>query len=192
LINYLGPRNPEAVVRAIPGEGTEVPVWLLGSSTYSAQLAAMLGLPFAFASHFAPTYLHEALQLYRRHFKPSQFLSEPYSLACINVIAADTDEEASLLESSLHMLILGLVRNRRRPLQPPVVSMEGQWTAGEQAAVQQMMHYSFTGSTDTVIKGLQTFADSTGVNEIMVASHIYDAAAKMKSFSLIAPYFKTV
>lgn len=191
LINYLGPRNPEAVVRAIPGEGTKVPVWLLGSSTYSAQLAAVLGLPFAFASHFAPAYLQEALQLYRRHFKPSAFLSEPYALACVNVIAADTNEEASWLATSLHKLILGLVRNKRRPLQPPVPSMDGEWTAAEEAAVQQMMHYSFSGKTETVIRGLQSFADSTGVNEIMIASHIYDVTAKNKSFSLVAPYFKT-
>lgn len=190
VINYLGPKNPEARVRAIPGEGTEVPVWLLGSSTYSAQLAAILGLPFAFAAHFAPTYLHEALETYRANFKPSKFLKEPYAMACINVIAADTDAAAQQLATSFHVLFLGLIRNNRKPLQPPVASMEGIWSDAEKAAVQQMMQYSFIGSAATVQNSLQSFLNETGIDEIMVASHIYDSTAKMKSYELIAPFFK--
>lgn len=190
LINYLGPKDAEARVKAIPGEGTEVPVWLLGSSTYSAQLAAILGLPFAFASHFAPTYLTEALKIYKATFKPSIHLQQPYAIACINVIAADTDEEAEHLATSFYNLALGLIRNKRQPLQPPVTSMEDVWTPPEKAAVQQMMHYSFIGGAATVKEGLQTFLDETGVDEIMVTSHIYDLEAKKKSYEMIAPFFK--
>jgi luciferase family oxidoreductase group 1 len=190
VINYLGPRDAQARVRAIPGEGTQVPVWLLGSSTYSAQLAAHLGLPFAFASHFAPTYLHEALALYRTHFQPSNFLKTPYALACVNVIAADTDAEAQHLATSFNMLFLGLIRNNRRPLQPPVSNMDELWNEGERAAARQMMQYSFIGSAATVEAGLQNFLAATGVDEIMVASHIFDIAAKKNSYEMIALFFK--
>lgn len=190
LLNYLGPYNPDAKVRAIPGEGTLIPVWLLGSSTYSAQLAAMLGLPFAFASHFAPTYLQDALNIYREHFKPSTFLKQPYTLACVNVLAADSVEHAHHLATSFYMLALGLIRNKRRPLQPPVASMEGLWTEPEKAAVQHMMHYTFIGDSATVQQDLQTFVDTTGVDEVMVASHLYSLEDKKRCFELIAPFFK--
>ncbi len=190
LTAYLAPRDAAARVRAIPGEGTEVPVWLLGSSTYSAQLAAHLGLPFAFASHFAPAYLKEALTIYRANFKPSEQLQQPYTMACINVVAASTDEEAHYLATSFYQLILGLIRNKRKPLQAPSASMENSWTAPEKAAVQQMAHYSFIGSAATVKQGLQSFLNETGVDEIMVTSHIYDLEAKKKSYELIAPFFK--
>jgi luciferase family oxidoreductase group 1 len=189
-INYLGPKDPNARVRAIPGEGTGVPVWLLGSSTYSAHLAAHLGLPFAFASHFAPTHLYDALDIYREKFKPSQFLKEPYALACVNVIAAETDEEAQRLATSFYVLFLGLIRNKRRPLQPPVDSMEGVWSEAEKAAVQQMMQFSFIGSVSTVKNNLESFLDTTGVQEIMVASHIFDHRLKLRSYEMIAPFFK--
>lgn len=190
LIGYLGPRVESARVRAIPGEGTGVPVWLLGSSTYSAQLAAHLGLPFAFAAHFAPTYLEEALQLYKEKFQPSQYLQQPYALACINVIAAATDSEAARLATSFYQVFLGLIRNKRKPLQPPVDEDLLDWTEPEKLALQQMMKYSFIGSPDKVKEQLQSFLDRTGVDEIMVASHIYDLEAKMKSYGLVAPMFK--
>jgi len=192
LINYLQPKDETARVRAIPGEGTQVPVWLLGSSTYSAQLAAMLGLPFAFASHFAPAQLPDALHLYRQQFRPSQFLQEPYALACVNVIAADTDDEAHYLATSFYQMALGMFRNKRRPLPRPVESMEGIWTPQEEAGIRQMMHYAFIGSAATVKKGLENFLSATGVNEIMATSHIYDLKAKMYSYELIAPFFKKV
>lgn len=191
VINYLQPRDETARVRAIPGEGTQVPVWLLGSSTYSAQLAAMLGLPFGFASHFAPTHLLDALKLYREQFKPSQFLKEPYALACVNVIAADTDAEAEYLATSFHQMALGMFRNKRRPLPPPVQSMEGTWTEPEKAAIRHMTQYAFTGSAATVKEGLEDFLAETHVEEIMVASHVYDLKAKMYTYELIAPFFKT-
>jgi luciferase family oxidoreductase group 1 len=192
LINYLGPRDEAARVRAIPGEGTKVPVWLLGSSTYSAQLAAMLGLPFGFASHFAPTYLQDALQIYRNKFQPSQFLQQPYALACVNVIAANTDEEAEYIATSFYQMALGMIRNQRRPMQPPIPTMQGSWNEGEKAAIQHMMHYSFIGSADKVKAELSSFLNDTGVDEIMVASHIYDLEAKKRSYELIAPFFKKV
>ena len=191
VMGYLGPRDPAARVRAIPGEGTEVPVWLLGSSTYSAQLAAILGVPFAFASHFAPAHLHEALRLYRTNFRPSQYLQEPYTLACVNVIAADEGEDAEKMAASFRALILGLIRNMRKPLQPPdTATAEGPFSEAENAAIDQMAHYSFVGNAQTVQKGLQTFLDQTGVDEIMVASHIFEHSAKLKSYELIAPFFK--
>ncbi len=190
LKNYLAPHNAEARVRAIPGEGTQVPLWLLGSSTFSAQLAAALGLPFAFASHFAPAHLHEALKLYRQRFTPSDQLTQPYSLACINVIAADTDEEAQYLASSFFRLALGIITNKRKPLQPPIKNMESVWADYEKAAVMQMMKHTFIGSANTVKEGLQKFLDETQVDEIMVASYIYDNAAKIHSYELIAPFFK--
>jgi luciferase family oxidoreductase group 1 len=190
LINYLGPRNPEAKVRAIPGEGSDVPVWLLGSSTYSAQLAAMLGLPFAFASHFAPTHLYDALQLYTTNFRPSQFLQNPYSMACVNVIAADTDEEAEVLATSFYQMALGMIRNKRQAMQPPIPTMEGLWSEPERAAVQHMLQFSFVGSAETVRKEMEAFVQSTGIQELMITSHIYDLEAKKKSYRLVAPFFK--
>lgn len=191
LINYLQPKDESARVRAIPGESTQVPVWLLGSSTYSAQLAAMLGLPFAFASHFAPTYLLDALKLYREQFKPSQFLQQPYALACVNVIAADTDEEANYLATSFYQMALGMFRNKRRPLPPPVKTMDSLWTEQEQLGIQHMMHYAFVGNTETVQNSLKNFLLTANVDEIMVTSHIYDLPAKVHSYELIAPFFKT-
>lgn len=189
LLTYLGPKNETARVRAIPGEGTEVPVWLLGSSTYSAQLAAHLGLPFAFASHFAPTHLEEALQLYQENFQPSRYLQQPYAMACVNVIAAATDREAAFLATSFYQVFLGLIRNKRRPLQPPVPEENLDWTAQEKLALQQMMQYSFIGSAASVKNKLQAFLDRTGVNEIMIAAHIYDLEAKKESYRLVAPLF---
>ena len=185
LINYLGPKDPSSKVRAIPGQNSNVPVWLLGSSTFSAQLAAMLGLPFGFASHFAPTYLFEALRLYRENFKPSRFLDEPYALACVNVIAGDTDAEAEKLATSFYQLALGLFRNDRRPLPPPVDSMEGIWSDQEKYGVMNMMMYSFIGSEHKVKASLDKFIKDTKVNEIMVASHVYDFEKKKKVYELL-------
>ncbi len=166
LQNYLAPRSETSRVRAIPGEGTEVPIWLLGSSTYSAQLAAALGLPFSFASHFAPAYLYDALKMYRENFTPSEQLQQPYSMACVNVIAADTDEEAQRLATSFYMLAMGIVTGKRQPLQPPVESMDSIWTEYEKAAVMQMMQYSFIGSAQTVKAELDSFASQRGSRSI--------------------------
>jgi luciferase family oxidoreductase group 1 len=190
LLQYLGPADKQGKVRAIPGMGTNVPVWMLGSSTFSAQLAASLGLPFAFASHFAPTHLFPALQIYHSTFKPSQFLKEPYAVACVNVIAADTDDEAEHLVTSLYQIVLGMVRNNRRPLPPPVDNMDQLWSLEERAAVKQMLYYSFVGSAETVKGELTSFVDNTGVDEIMVTTHVFDVNAKIRSLELTAALFK--
>jgi luciferase family oxidoreductase group 1 len=192
LRNYLGPRIAGAPVRAIPGEGSRVPLWLLGSSTYSAQLAAVLGLPFAFASHFAPTYLFEALRIYRGRFESSDQLQQSYAMACVNVIAAETDEEAQYLATSFYQLALGIIRDARRPLQPPAPRMEEIWNDYEQAAVMQMMKYSFVGGPETVRGKLEDFLKDTGVDEIMVASYIYDQQAKIRSYRILSDFFRKV
>jgi luciferase family oxidoreductase group 1 len=189
LLGYLGPRNVDAKVKAIPGQDTNVPVWLLGSSTFSAQLAGILGLPFAFASHFAPAQLHDALTVYRSHFKSSAFLNQPYAMACVNVIAADTNKESERLATSFYQLALGLFRNDRRPLPPPVDSMNGIWNEREEQGVKQMLAYAFIGSTEKIGESLQAFVDSTAVDEIMVASHLFEPSQKMKSLELTASLF---
>lgn len=190
LQNYLAPKGTAVRVRAIPGEGTQVPLWLLGSSTYSAQLAAALGLPFAFASHFAPAQLFEALNIYRKNFTPSAQLQQPYAMACINVIADNTNEEAQRLATSFYRLALGIIRNSRKPLQQPIDSMEGEWNEYEEAAVKQMMQFSFIGDKKTVTQRLESFLKQTEVDEIMVASYIHDNQKKIQSYELIADLFK--
>ncbi|RAV98459.1 LLM class flavin-dependent oxidoreductase [Pseudochryseolinea flava] len=191
LLQYFGSPDKQGKVKAIPGVGTHVPVWLLGSSTFSAQLAAKLGLPFAFASHFAPAQLFPALQLYHTNFQPSQYLDKPYAMACVNIIAAETDEEAEFLASSFQQLVLGMVRNNRKPLPPPVADMERRWSLEEHAAVKQMLYYSFVGSLDTLQTELTSFVENTHVNELMVATHIYDFDKKKSSLERTASLFKT-
>jgi luciferase family oxidoreductase group 1 len=191
LLQYLGPADKQGKVRAIPGMGTNVPVWMLGSSTFSAQLAAALGLPFAFASHFAPTHLFPALQIYHSTFKPSAFLKEPYAVACVNVIAADTDDEAQHLLTSLHQIVLGMIRNNRKPLPPPVDNMDRLWSLEERAAVNQMLYYSFVGSVGTLEAELSSFIEKTGVDELIVTTHVFDVSAKLRSIELTASLFKT-
>lgn len=191
LLNYFGDRDDKAPVKAIPGIETHVPVWLLGSSTYSAQLAAHLGLPFAFASHFAPTHLYQALALYRQLFRPSKYLQSPYAMACVNVIVGDTDEEAAWLSTSFHQLALGIFRRDRKALPPPVADMDLIWTPMEKQGVQQMMHYSFIGSQLSVRRSLEHFVKETGVDEIMISSHLYDVDAKLKSMQRTAEIFSS-
>ena len=186
LLRYLGKRDGSMKVRAIPGEETFVPVWLLGSSTFSAQLAGILGLPFAFASHFAPAQLHDALKTYRDHFKPSEYLREPYSMACVNVIAAESDAEADKLATSFYQLALGLFRNDRHPLPPPVENMDDIWTEREKYGVMQMITYLFKGTADTIRASLTSFIETTNVNELMIASHVYDHEKKKRSLEIIA------
>jgi len=186
LLMYLSAENRTNRVRAIPGEGLDIPVWLLGSSTYSAQLAGMLGLPFAFASHFAPTHLQAAMHLYRANFQPSQYLDAPYAAACVNVIAADTDAEADKLATSFYQLALGIIRGTSKPLQPPVDSMRGVWSDMEQEAVGQMMTYSFIGGPARVQQQVQQFVANTQVDELLAVSHIYDHTARLRSYELLA------
>jgi luciferase family oxidoreductase group 1 len=186
LLSYFAPAREGQMVRAVPGEGLRVPVWLLGSSLYSAQLAALMGLPFAFASHFAPDYLLQALKIYRSEFRPSESLSAPYAMPCLNVFAADTDEEARRLFTSVQQAFINLRRNNPGLLPPPVDSMEGSWTEFEKAGVGQALRYSVVGSPATVRNGLETFIELTQADEIMVTAQIFDPVARLRSFEILA------
>ncbi|ANI88729.1 hypothetical protein A9P82_05185 [Arachidicoccus ginsenosidimutans] len=174
-----------AKVRAFPGEGANVPIWILGSSTDSAYLAAELGLPYAFAAHFAPAHLSAAMHIYQNNFKPSEFLDKPYSMACVNAIAADTDEEATHLSTSVYQLFIGIITNNRRPLQPPVDSLDYLWNEPVKAAVEQMTACSFIGSKNTIRKELSSFIQELNLNEVMISGNVFDADARNKSYSLI-------
>lgn len=185
LEHYFAGDHPNGV-SAVPGEGLEIPIWILGSSLDSARLAAEKGLPYAFASHFAPTYFLQAIDLYRKTFRPSIHLQQPYVLACVNVVAADTDDEARYLATSLQQLFKGIITGRRQLLPPPVESMENIWTSQEREAAMQMLAYSFIGSKATIAKELGEFITNTGINEVMVTSHIYSQEAKLKSYRLLA------
>lgn len=186
LREYLSAGNAGSRVRAIPGEGLDIPIWLLGSSTYSAQLAGILGLPFSFASHFAPNLLFTALHVYRESFRPSEVLKEPYAMACVNVIAADTDAEAERLATSLYTAFLNVIKGARTTLQPPVDNMDSVWNEAERYATQQMLSYTFVGSAETVKRKIQAFADETRVDEIMAAGMIYDHDARVKSYKILS------
>jgi luciferase family oxidoreductase group 1 len=185
ILHYFEPADRTARVRAIPGEGLRVPVWLLGSSTFGAQLAGLLGLPYAYASHFAPTHLREALATYRASFRPSERLQQPYAMACVNVVAADTDEQAAFLATTLYQAFLGVIRGEGRPMQPPVESMDDLWNDGEELAIRQMLRYSFVGSARTVRNELRDFLDLTGVDELMVSSSVFDHNARLRSYELL-------
>lgn len=190
LQRYLSNANSESKVRAIPGEGTEVPIWILGSSTESAHLAASYGLPYAFASHFAPAHFLEAITIYRQNFRPSTYLKEPYVMACVNVIAADTDEEAEHLSSSLKQAFLGIITNKRRLLQPPVANMDEIWDPMEEEAVNQMLAISFIGGPAKLSAQLKSFLAQTQVDELMITSNIFDHEAKLYSHQLFAEILK--
>ncbi|HET8886901.1 MAG TPA: LLM class flavin-dependent oxidoreductase [Salinimicrobium sp.] len=183
---FFSAENKNASVRAIPGEGLDIPIYVLGSSTFSAHLAASLGLPYAFASHFAPTHLHEALKIYHENFKPSKQLQKPYTIACVNVIAAETDEEAEYLATSQKLFALGIIRGQRKPMPAPVKTMNGLWNDAEKAALQQMWHYTFVGSEETIKQKLEEFIDSTQVNELMTVSHIHNHEARIKSYEILS------
>ncbi len=185
LQQYFSADNKTAKVRAIPGEGLDIPIWLLGSSTDSARLAALLGLPYAFASHFAPAQFLTAIDIYRNSFRPSQYLDKPYVMACVNVIAAETTQEANYLSTSFLQLARGIITGQRKPLPPPVATMEGLWSPQEQAAVSQMMHYAFIGDRQKVSDGLTQLQNETQLDEIMVTSHIYDPAARIHSYEIL-------
>ena len=185
LKNYFS-HQTTSKVQAVPGKGLEVPIWLLGSSTYSAQLAGILGLPFAFASHFAPSLLHAALKIYRESFQPSDALKQPYAMACVNVIAADTNKEAYQLATSLYAFFLNVIRGTSFPLQAPVNDLEVIWNEGEEAAVKQMLTYNFVGDAATLEQQLKTFVGETKVDELMVVSNIFDHNARLHSYEILA------
>jgi luciferase family oxidoreductase group 1 len=183
---FFAPVEPGQPIQAVPGAGLEVPLWILGSSTFGAQLAALLGLPYAFASHFAPDDLLPALDLYRAGFKPSRQLDEPYAMAGLNVVAAETDEEARRLFTTVQQGFTNLFRGTPGPYQPPVDDIEQYWTPAEKVGAARMLAQSVVGSPETVRAGVDRFLDLTGVDEIMVVSAIFDHAARLRSYELVA------
>lgn len=182
---YFSKENNSSKVRAFPGEGLGIPLWVLGSSTDSAYLAAEMGLPYAFAAHFAPAQFRVAIDIYRNNFKSSKQLKQPFVMACVNVIAAETDEEAEFLTTSLIMLFLGLVTNSRKAIQPPGELPETYRLSAVRSAVNSMMGCTFTGGKNLLRKKLYQFISETGIDELMVSSNIYDKEAKLKSFSIL-------
>ena len=183
---YLGPPDPARRVNAVPGGGTEVPLWILGSSTYGAELAGLLGLPFAFASHFAPAMLAPALETYRRRFRPSRQLVRPYAMAGANVFAAPTAAEARRLFTSQQQAVAGILRGRRGRLPAPVDDMDALWTPGERAQAQQWLGCAFVGTPSEAAGGLAAFAAQHGLDEVMVAASIHDGAARLRSYEALA------
>ncbi len=184
LQSYFAPARPDQPLRAVPGAGLDVPLYLLGSSDFSAQLAAELGLPFAFASHFAPEYLHVALKIYREHFQPSRALKQPHVIVGIGLYAAENDEEARRVFTSAQQMGLALMRGHPRVLPPPVDSMSGRWNAAEEAAVAQRTRYAVVGSPETVERRLQEIVDETQADEIIATAQIYDLGARLRSFEI--------
>jgi luciferase family oxidoreductase group 1 len=186
LMGYFRPIQPDQQVRAIPGAGLDVPVWILGSSLYGAQLAAMLGLPYAFASHFAPADMEQAIALYRAHFRPSERLAVPRVMLGLNVCAAETDAEARRLFSSHQQSLIARRTGRRGPLPPPVADFESRLDPLGKSILQQSLSCSVVGSPETVKRGLEAFIAHTRTDEIMVTGHIFDHAARLRSFEITA------
>lgn len=184
--------NKKSNVRAAIAEGTNVPLYILGSSTDSAHLAAPKGLPYAFASHFASTYLVQALKIYHQEFQPSETLLQPYTLAGINVFVADTDEEAEQLFTSLIRMFVGVLTGTRDPLQPPTALTEDLKEVLQHPSLHQMLKYSFVGSKQTVKKGIEAFLEQTGVNELITVNTMYDINDRIKSTRLFSEIMKEI
>ena len=182
---YLDVPQEGQKVRAVPGSGTKVPLWILGSSLFGAQFAARMGLPYAFASHFAPRELMPALEIYRREFEPSAQLSAPYAAAGVNVFAADTDAEARRLFTSAQQQFTNLIRGAPGRLRPPIDDIESYWTSTEKAHVTGMMSCSFVGAQERVRDEVKAFIGRTGVEELIVASAMYDHAARIRSYEIL-------
>ncbi len=186
LMAYLDDAEPGQRVRAVPGTGTRVPIWILGSSLYGAQLAAALGLPYAFASHFAPAAMTQALEVYRRNFKPSDQLQAPYVMLGFNVCAAASDEEARFLRSSSLQAVVRLRKGSPGPLPPPVQNFEASLTPEDQYLISQFTSCSAVGAADTVARGINDFVARTGADELMIVSQIFDHEARLRSFEMAA------
>lgn len=179
--------DPTARVRAIPGDGQDIPIWLLGSSGFSARLSAELGLPFSFASHFAPGFVMEALQMYHQNFRPSKDLAEPYTMLGINVIAAETDEKARYLATSLQQQFLNMIRGISTQFQAPISDIDAEWSPQEKHAVSQSLNSKATiiGSSETVKEKLKSFLNETKTNEFIISSPIFDHEERLRSFDII-------
>jgi luciferase family oxidoreductase group 1 len=186
LMSYFAPLQEGQKVKAIPGAGLEIPIWILGSSTYSAHLAAAIGRPYAFASHFAPGDLMEALAIYRREFKPSPSLAQPHVMVGVPAMAAETDERAEFLATSMYLRSLGIIRGQRAALLPPVESMEGRWSPGEQMAMAERMALMVVGGPARVREALQQIIDATQADELIIVSDAYRPEDRLRSFDIIA------
>jgi luciferase family oxidoreductase group 1 len=186
LMSYFQLAQPGQAVQAVPGAGLEVPIWILGSSLFGAQLAAMLGLPFAFASHFAPAAMLQAIGIYRAQFQPSSRLQRPRVMLGVNVFAADTDPEARRLFTSLQQAFVNLRRGRPGPLPPPVDDMNSRLTPIERHGLEEMLSVAVVGSPDVVRHGLEALVERTGADELMLTSQIFDHAARLRSYEIAA------
>jgi luciferase family oxidoreductase group 1 len=189
---FLGDLHPGQAVQAVPGTGSHVPLWILGSSLFGAQLAARLGLPFAFASHFAPEALLAALQVYRAEFKPSEQLQRPYVMVGVNVIAAEGDDEARRLFTSLQQVVTDVFRGTRRQLPPPIGDIETYWSPVEKNQVSKMLSRSFVGSPETVRHGLESFIEETSADELIIASATYAHSVRLRSYEILADVHKAL
>ena len=186
LMHYFDPVSEGQRVRAVPGAGLKVPLWILGSSLFGAQLAAQLGLPFAFASHFAPAQMMQAIEVYRSRFRPSEQLARPYVMLGFNVFAADSDEQAQLLSSSMQQAFVNLRSGRPSRLQPPVAGYEERLTPPERAILEQTLSCSAIGAPATVRHALEAFVARTGADELMITSQIFDHKARLRSYEITA------
>jgi luciferase family oxidoreductase group 1 len=186
LLSYLQPAKPGQAVRAIPGAGIDVPVWILGSSTWSAHFAAAIGRPYAFASHFAPADLLEALDIYRREFKPSAQQDKPYVMVGVPALAAESDEKAEFLATSMYQRFLGIVRNQRAALPPPVEDMDKVWSPAERYAVAERMALMVVGGPARVAANLKKIVEATEADELIIASDAYRREDRLESYRLIA------
>ncbi|MCO6387579.1 LLM class flavin-dependent oxidoreductase [Aliihoeflea sp. 40Bstr573] len=189
LLAYFKPAEPNQRVRAVPGEGTNVPIWILGSSHYGAQLAAALGLPYAFASHFAPAELDHALEIYRTRFEPSEYLDKPHVMAGLNVVAAPTDEEARYMFSSLQQAFVNLRSGRPGKLPKPIENFEAGLDPMAKAMLDQALSCSIVGSPQRIGQGLDAFIARTGADELMVTAQIHDHGARVRSFEILAEVY---
>lgn len=185
LQTYFSSENRNATVRAFPAEGLDVPLWILGSSTDSAYLAAQMGLPYAFAAHFAPAQFRPAIAIYRNNFKPSKQLSKPYVMACVNVIGAKTNDEANFNATSLVNMFTGIVTNARIPLQPAGELRDSYQIPEVRSIVENMLACTFIGDSETLQKNLGGFIEDSKIDELMVTSYFYDEVAKMKSLEIL-------
>ncbi|MCW3160048.1 LLM class flavin-dependent oxidoreductase [Chryseobacterium oryctis] len=185
LQRYFSKENSEALVRAIPGEGLDIPLYILGSSTDSAWLAAELGLPYAFASHFAPEQMEMAFNIYREHFEPSKQLHKPYTIACVNGVAAETSEEAHKISTTLFQAFINIIRNDRKPFAPPVDDMDEIWSPMEKSMVLQKLRYTFIGNQAEIEEKLKNFQEKFEVDELMINSHIFDHQKRLESYTII-------
>jgi luciferase family oxidoreductase group 1 len=183
---FLAPAAPGQRIQAVPAAGTEVPLWILGSSHFGSMLAAELGLPYAFASHFAPDHLISALQIYRERFKPSEQLDRSYAMVGVNIVAAESDDKARRLATTQQMSFTNIFRGARGLSQPPIDDIESYWTPMEKAQATRMLARSIVGSPDTVRKGIAALVEETGADELIVVSDVYDHSERLRSFELIA------